>query len=184
MVSAQTSCYLINTDSGTSRIRLAQAFPPDVTEVYAAVYEGNTLEENLLSYGKFLPGTAVTLDVPAGPSRIFVIWAKGTSGLATYTGSYGPLNLESGGTMKVQVPVSIISAATFTVTNDGLGNYSWSTVGGTTQYELQLWTTRPGPYETVYIGPETSYSNPVGTFGNPAKIRAISTIFGLSTAWF
>jgi hypothetical protein len=178
------SCYIINTERGSSRVTLAQSFPYGVTALHAAVYEGTSAEENLLSYQVFRSGQTATLSVPAGPSRIFVIWGEGsTAGIATYYGAAGPVDVESDGDMQVPVTMQAIGTTTFNLIDSGTGTYTWNTVHGTTDYELQLWLKRAGPHETVYIGQNTFYSGQISPF-NPPQIRATSSVFNLRTIFF
>ncbi|MBN1531481.1 MAG: hypothetical protein JXA20_02355 [Spirochaetes bacterium] len=175
------SCYIINTESGSSRVLLMQSFPYGVTALHAAVYQGTSEESNLLTYQVFRAGQAVTLDVPSGSARIFVVWGEGsTPGIATYYGAAGPVDVATGGEKEVPVAMQAIGTTTFNVDGASTGNYTWNTIHGTTEYELQLWLLRSGPYETVYIGPNTMYNGQITSF-NPPRIRATSSVFNLST---
>jgi hypothetical protein len=177
------SCYIINTEKGTSRVMLAQSFPAGVTALHVAVFQGTSAEENLLAYQVFYPGQSVNLNVPGGSARVFAVWGEGTSGTATYYGTAGPVDVASDGEM--EVPVSMVAfKPNPNVFNLNYTNpwFRWNNVVGATAYDLQINNTFYQQY-TIYFGPNTSFYSVTGaTFGG-MRMRAYSSIFNLYSDW-
>ncbi|MBN1531480.1 MAG: hypothetical protein JXA20_02350 [Spirochaetes bacterium] len=192
-VSLQMSCYILNTERGSSWVMLAQIFPDGVTALYAAVYQGTSEESNLLAYQVFYPGQSVIMAVPGGADRVFVIWGEGsTPGIATYYGATGPVDVASDGDMEVPVAMQELATEGSGIMNPAFypdrGYASWNRLEGATYYELQYqyryqlvtgaWVTA---WRTVYIGSDLSYSGTVTNMTNNVRVRPTSVLFNLTT---
>ncbi len=190
-VSVLTSCFLVNTDSGMTRVMFGQmqSFPADVTALHAAVYEETTQDSNLLEYQVFYPGSSVALYVPAGPSRIFVFWGETAKGTAGYYGTAGPLNVESGGNMRLPVVVQKIDNSIFNIAyNSNINIATWKSVAGASLYELQyqynIGTTFVDlVWKTVFIGNDVKFSGAPPAYLDTVRIRASSSVFNLTTEY-
>ncbi|MBN1531483.1 MAG: hypothetical protein JXA20_02365 [Spirochaetes bacterium] len=170
------SCYIVNTERGTSRVLLASNFPAGVTALHVGVFQGTATEENLLAYQVFYPGTTVALNVPAGSSRVFVIWGEGSNGIATYYGYAGPL---STGDETVQVPITMrkcgdMSSNVFNLRYlTGTNIIAWDVYGGT-DFEFSI---ESGPI--IYVGPNSFY-DAKGYIQDNFLIKAYSSIFKIT----
>jgi hypothetical protein len=173
------SCDLVNTEGGNSRVMLARSFPPGVTALHVAVYQGFAEEENLLSYQVFYPGQSVSMNVPGGGARVFVVWGEGSGGTAAYYGTAGPVDVASDGEMDVSVSMVKfnVNADVFNLfRNTGTNLYTWNAVAGASIYELQTYSGMYA-YYTAYSGPGTSYK--IGTWYGSGRVRVYSTLFNL-----
>jgi hypothetical protein len=181
-LSLQMSCYIVNTEK-SSQVTLARTFPNGVTALHAAVFEGAATEDNLLSYQVFRSGQTATLSVPAGPSRVFVIWGEGsTAGIATYYGAAGPVDVESDGDMQVPVTMQAINTALLNVAyNSNAGIVTWNSLLGGASYELQNRPATGGNWTTVYSGANTTFDS---FLGGSWRVRVVSTIFNLTTGYY
>ncbi len=174
------SCYLVTTENGISRVKLAliTPFPPGVTALHVAVYQGAAVDENLIFYQVYFPGSAVVTNIPSGPDRIFALWAEGTTGTATYYGTAGPLNL--GGGANQILPISMVrfnvsaNVFNFIYTNP---TYTWNPAVGAAAYELKEVNTFY-TLQTIYFGPATRFNSSGPIFGK-STIRAYSSVFNL-----
>ncbi|MBN1531482.1 MAG: hypothetical protein JXA20_02360 [Spirochaetes bacterium] len=177
------SCYLVNTERGTSRIMLAQTLPAGVTALHVAVYQGTAADENLLSYQVFYQGQSVNMTVPGGSARIFVIWGEGsTPGIVTHCGAAGPVNVASDSDMEVPVAMQLIEDSSFQLIDESYG-MKWEQVNGINEYELQYQPGYSGPFQTVYVGPGTVYYTTKSGEGD-WRIRGVSRVFNLTTVFY
>jgi hypothetical protein len=180
------SCYIVNTEKGTSRVMLAQSFPAGVTALHAAVFQGTSAEENLLAYQIFYPGQSVNMSVPGGAARIFVVWGEGsTPGIATYYGTAGPTDVASDGDIEVPVIMQAITTALVNVRYDpDYWKSTWNHLQGATDYNLQYYYDASPVFRTVYLGPYIAYyySGPPPSSVD-VRIKATSSIFNLSTVF-
>jgi hypothetical protein len=174
------SCDLVNTEGGNSRVMLASSFPGNVTALHVAVYDASQEPPALLSYQVIHYGTALAVDAPAGPRRVFAVWGEGpTGGIATHYGVAGPVDVE-GGTVSVPVTMQSFSAAgVFGITVPEAGKMEWTRIYGADTYEV--WgrynnMTSYQPRIMLYLGPDEHYTQ--GNYIN-LGVTAHSSLFGL-----
>ena len=89
------SCYVDNKDNSRISISFGNNIPASVGKVHVAVYVSHIAPGNVLTSQSFYPGSIATISIPQGQAYYFVVVGEDNSGIATYSGVYGPINIDS-----------------------------------------------------------------------------------------
>ena len=89
------SCYVDSKDNSRISFYFGNDVPAGVVKIHVAVYQLQVAPENVLLSQSFYPGSTATVSIPLGEGYYFVVVGEDNTGIAAYSGVYGPVNIDS-----------------------------------------------------------------------------------------
>ena len=160
------SCYE-NFDRARIYIRLGDPPPAGIVKIHVAVFDTSVSDANLISVSTFTTNTVISLEVPTGLNRVFVVVGENSGGYANYSGASNPVSIGDSNTQFVGLSVNTTDR-----TPTGDPTLTWNAVPGATEYILD--------YDggLLYSGPIPSVTLPNDAYFN-SRLRAYFSYLNL-----